>query len=142
MSVNLERFLKAQNLVYLKASQEIQNGKKRSHWMWYIFPQIIGLGSSETAKYYAIGDDKEAKAFLKHPVLGTNLRVITRTFLDLQNCSAEDVFGMLDSLKLHSCMTLFEAVSDNDTLFTAVIDKYFAGKRDSKTIALLQAQDP
>lgn len=141
MDVDLDRFLKAQNLVYLQAFQEIQNGQKRSHWMWYIFPQIIGLGSSDTARHYAIKDRMEAKFFLKHPVLGANLRMITRAFLDLQKCSAEDVLGPVDSLKLRSCMTLFEAVSDDETLFTAVIEKYFEGKRDSKTIAILQAFD-
>ena len=89
--------------------------------MWYIFPQITGLGSSDTAKQYAIRDGIEAKAFLKHPVLGSNLRMITKTFLNLQKGSAEEVFGTLDSLKLRSSMTLFEAVSDNKTLLQRLL---------------------
>ncbi|KGE12497.1 hypothetical protein DI53_3762 [Sphingobacterium deserti] len=121
MSIDLDRFLRAQNLVYLQALQEVQNGKKRSHWMWYIFPQITGLGSSDTAKQYAIRDGIEAKAFLKHPVLGSNLRMLTKTFLNLQKGSAEEVFGTLDSLKLRSSMTLFEAVSDNKTLLQRLL---------------------
>ncbi len=141
MGMDLERFLKAQNLVYLQAMQEVRSGQKRSHWMWYIFPQITNLGSSDTARYYAIRDGGEAKAFLAHPVLGENLRMISKVLLGLQGYSAQDIFGTVDALKLRSCMTLFDAVSEKETIFKAVIEKYFAGKLDSKTIAILQALD-
>ncbi len=110
--------------------------------MWYIFPQITALRSSDTAKQYAIRDGIEAKAFLKHPVLGSNLRMITKTFLNLQKGSAEEVFVTLNSLKLRSNMTLFKTVIDNKALFTAVINKYYRGKRNSRTIAILQAHNP
>jgi Uncharacterized conserved protein len=114
----LERFVKAQEQSYGQALQEIQNGRKRSHWMWYIFPQIQGLGHSPTAQYYAVRDQAEAKAYMAHPVLGSRLLEISKELLRLKSSNAREVFGSPDDMKLKSSMTLFETVSD---------DRYSAG---------------
>ncbi len=137
MTIDLDRFLKAQNHVYLNALQEVQNGQKRSHWMWYVFPQIAGLGSSDTSKFYAIQSLKEASAFLKHPVLGENITEISNALLGLSNLSAYDIFGSPDDLKLQSSMTLFSKVKDGNEVFRKVIEKYFNGKLDQSTIDIL-----
>lgn len=139
MTINLDRFLKAQNQVYLNALLEIKGGQKLSHWMWYVFPQIVGLGNSDTSKYYAIQNLDEASAFLKHPVLGQNLREISRVLLDLEGLSAHDIFGNPDDLKLQSCMTLFSEVCSGDKVFGKVLDKYFDGKADQKTLEILNS---
>lgn len=141
MTIDLDRFLKAQNHVYLNALQEVQNGQKRSHWMWYVFPQIAGLGSSDTSKFYAIQSLKEASAFLKHPVLGENITEISNALLGLSNLSAYDIFGSPDDLKLHSSMTLFSQVKDGNEVFMKVIEKYFNGKLDQSTIDILHDID-
>lgn len=141
MPYNLDRFLKAQNQVYLNAYQEIKQGKKQSHWMWYVFPQIAGLGSSETANYYAISSKEEAAAYLNHPVLGANLRTLSQLLLELPNTSAENIFGSIDALKLRSSMTLFSEVSNQDDVFQNVIEKYFDGQHDHKTFTILRALD-
>ncbi|WP_166333051.1 DUF1810 domain-containing protein [Sphingobacterium chungjuense] len=141
MTIDLDRFLKAQNHVYLNALQEIQNGKKKSHWMWYVFPQIVGLGHSDTSKFYAIQNLQEASAFLKHPVLGENLKAVSNALIDLSDLSAYDIFGSPDDLKLNSCMTLFSQVTSDSDIFGQVLDKYFAGKLDQKTIDILHNID-
>ena len=133
----LARFKNAQNDDYQTALAEIRNGRKRSHWMWYIFPQLAGLGQSDTARYFAIKDLREAAAYLKDKQLRTNLIAICRALLNLQSRDAHDIFGSPDDLKLRSCMTLFEQVSGAPPVFGQVLDEFFAGKRDQKTLDLL-----
>ena len=137
MQKGLERFVLAQEQSYQAALQEIRNGKKRSHWMWYVFPQIQGLGVSPTAMYYAIQDRKEAEAYLAHPVLGQRLHEICEALLALKSCDADEVFGFPDDRKLRSSMTLFYLVSGEE-LFRKVIEKFFAGELDPLTVSLLQ----
>jgi len=134
----LIRFLEAQNHVYLKALSEIKKGHKQSHWMWYIFPQLAGLGSSENARYFGITNLGEATAYLQHPTLGKHLLEITRALLSIKGKSASDIFGYPDDLKLHSCMTLFSRVEKTDPVFSEVINKYFGGLLDSRTLELLE----
>ena len=134
----LKRFLDAQTDDYNRALGEIRKGKKQSHWMWYIFPQIAGLGFSETAKYYALHDIKEARAYLEHPVLGSRLIEISRALLTIEGKTANQILGSPDDLKLHSCMTLFSQVEAADPVFEAVLDRYYSGLPDQRTLALLQ----
>ena len=134
--MNLERFLSAQENDYDIALSEIKNGRKQSHWMWYIFPQIQGLGYSSMAQFYAIKDREEAVAFLQHPVLGTRLIEITEALLCLKENDATKVMGYPDDLKLKSSMTLFYAVSDKE-IFKSVLDKFFGGKLDKRTLDIL-----
>jgi len=133
----LIRFLDAQNQVYLKALSEIKNGKKETHWMWYIFPQIKGLGSSETAKYYAIKDLKEATAYLEHPILGKHLVEITKEVLNIHGKTAAQIFGTPDDIKLRSCMTLFANVKNANPIFQKVLEKYFNALPDDRTVQLI-----
>lgn len=135
----LIRFLDAQNQVYLKALSEIKNGKKETHWMWYIFPQIKGLGSSETAKYYAIKDLEEATAYLKHPILGKHLIEITEEVLNLYGKTATQIFGTPDDMKLRSCMTLFANVNNANPIFQKVTYCYFNGLPDDRTLQLINS---
>jgi uncharacterized protein (DUF1810 family) len=135
----LIRFLDAQNQVYLKALSEIKNGKKETHWMWYIFPQIKGLGSSETAKYYAIKDLEEATAYLEHPILGKHLIEITEEVLNLNGKTATQIFGTPDDMKLRSCMTLFANVNNANPIFQKVTDRYFNGLPDDRTLQLINS---
>lgn len=130
---DLERFVEAQNMVYDMALQEIKNGQKRGHWIWFVFPQIKGLGHSYNSEFYGISGTKEAKAYLEHPLLGARLREITQAILDCGNPSADDILGFPDVLKVRSCMTLFDMVSPND-IFKQVLDKYYEGKPCDKTI--------
>ena len=134
--MTLERFVKAQENSYETALKEIQCGRKRSHWMWYIFPQMKGLGYSSTAQYYAIQSRKEAEAYLKHPILSKRLIEISETLLECESSSASKIFGYPDDMKLKSSMTLFALVSDNK-IFKDVLNKFFAGEMDRKTIQLL-----
>ncbi|TDE52750.1 DUF1810 domain-containing protein [Flavobacterium sp. GT3P67] len=133
----LIRFLEAQNQVYLKALSEIKKGKKNTHWMWYIFPQMKGLGSTETAQYYGIKDLNEATAYLQHPILGKHLVEISTEVLHIKGKIASDIFGTPDDLKLFSCMTLFANVENTDPVFAKVLDKYFNGLQDEATLLLL-----
>lgn len=133
---NLQRFLDAQQDVYDQALTEVQNGRKYSHWIWYIFPQLKGLGMSYNAHYYGIDGKEEAAAYLAHPVLGKRLREITSAFLQLKAQSAQDVFGSLDAMKVLSSMTLFNEVAPDD-LFQQVIDLYYQGKPDERTKMML-----
>ena len=130
---DLERFIEAQNMVYDIALQEIKNGHKRGHWIWFVFPQIKGLGHSYNSEYYGISGTTEAKAYLNHPLLGARLREISQALLDCGNPSADDILGFPDVLKVRSCMTLFDMVSPND-IFKQVLDKYYDGKPCDKTI--------
>ncbi len=136
----LKRFIDAQDSSYQTALSEIKNGKKRSHWMWYIFPQIQGLGFSETAVFYAIKDVNEAESFLKHTVLGSRLITISKALLELKNENANQIFGSPDDMKLKSSMTLFAALPDADPVFQAVLDKFFGGTKDTKTLQIINSQ--
>ena len=135
--IELTRFLEAQNQMYLKALSEIRNGKKQSHWMWFIFPQLKGLGHSETAKFYGISGVEEAAAYLSHPVLGKHLLQISNAFLNIDNLSATQILGSPDDMKLRSCMTLFANVPNADKVFENVIAKYFDGFQDELTLQRL-----
>ena len=136
MASDLSRFLKAQEGDYERALGEIRSGRKRSHWMWYIFPQIQGLGFSSTAQYYAIRDLQEAKDYLAHPVLGARLKEISSALLDLEGLSASEIFGYPDDLKLRSSMTLFRMADLDCPIFLEVLEKYYDGKPDYRTVDL------
>lgn len=137
---NLERFVEAQAHDYRIALQEVQTGCKRSHWMWYIFPQIKGLGRSETAQYYAIQSAEEAKAYLEHSVLGKRLQEISIALLGLPTSDAQTVFSYTDSLKLRSSMTLFYQVSKY-FVFKCVLEKFFDGELDRLTVSILEGKN-
>ena len=137
----LQRFIDAQEKNYSTALAEIINGKKRTHWMWYIFPQIRGLGMSEMSKLYAIEDIQEAAEFLNHPVLGSRLVRICIELLNLESNDAHSVFGSPDDLKLHSSMTLFSSVPLANPVFQKVLDKFFDGKKDEKTLSIIEKAD-
>lgn len=136
MENRLDRFLTAQERSYDTALSEIKNGHKRSHWMWYIFPQIAGLGMSSTAQYYSIADIEEAREYITHPVLGARLLEISRALLTLDSSDATAVMGYPDDLKLRSSMTLFAQISE-DPVFNAVIDKFYGGRPDTRTLHIL-----
>jgi uncharacterized protein (DUF1810 family) len=135
----LERFLDAQDRggTYEAAVAELRSGRKRSHWMWFVFPQIAGLGHSATARRYAISSLDEAKAYLAHPVLGPRLVESARIVAGLQGSSAEDIFGGIDAMKLRSSMTLFGRADPANPVFVAVLDAYFGGVADEATDRLL-----
>lgn len=137
MEHNLKRFITAQKAVFQTAIAELQNGRKESHWMWYIFPQIQGLGFTETSKFYAIKNLQEAKEFLNHRVLGPRLVLISSVLLDSPLKDAHKIFGSPDDLKLHSSMTLFSEVPDADPVFKKVLDKFFESRKDNKTLKML-----
>lgn len=137
---SLERFVDAQERMYDRALAEVKDGKKLSHWIWYIFPQLKGLGESYNSYFYGIDNIEEASAYLKHPILGARLREITATFLNLKGVNAQDVFGFLDAMKVRSCMTLFDEVAEDD-LYRKVIDRYYGGLADEKTLVLLSKSD-
>lgn len=130
---SLDRYLDAQDKSYEQALEEIKKRRKRSHWMWYIFPQIKGLGQSPTSIYYSIQNLEEANEYLKNPILGTRLKEITNELLNLELNDPVQIFGGIDSLKLKSCMTLFDYISDDD-IFKKVLDKYYDGKLDELTL--------
>lgn len=139
VNYDLDRFIKAQDsgwATYSGALSEIKEGHKRGHWIWYVFPQIKGLGHSYNSEFYGISSKHEAKAYLEHPELGKRLREITRALLDCSNPSAFNILGFPDVLKVQSCMTLFDLVSPND-IFNEVLEKYYEGKRCDKTIKRL-----
>ena len=137
MSKCIDRFLEPQKTSHAIALEEVRNGRKVSHWMWYIFPQLRGLGQSNVAWYYGIEDFCEAKAYLAHPVLGRRLREITRAALELSETDPAKIFGWPDNMKFRSCMTLFAQVSEDD-LFAQALDKFFGGQEDSMTLELLK----
>ena len=135
---DLERFLDAQATDYSRALSEIRNGRKQSHWMWYIFPQIAGLGLSDTAQFYSIKNRNEASDYLNHPVLGNRLIDISSALLRIDGKTANQILGSPDDLKLKSSMTLFSLLSDTDPVFQEVLDKFFDGQPDQRTIAILE----
>ncbi|MET4137920.1 DUF1810 domain-containing protein [Pedobacter sp. UYP1] len=134
---DLERFITAQKGVFQTALGEIQNGKKITHWMWYIFPQIQGLGFTENSKYYGIKDLQEATEFLQHRVLGPRLILTCNTLLSLETNDAHQVFSSPDDLKLKSCMTLFSEIPDSNPVFDKVLKKFFNGLKDHITLKIL-----
>lgn len=137
---NLQKFINAQQGDYATALAEIKRGRKVTHWMWYIFPQIQGLGFSETSKYYAIRNITEAQEFLKHPVLGPRLIDICSALLDLKSQDAHAIFGSPDDLKLKSSVTLFASLPEADPVFDKVLDRFFNGARDHRTLEILGKQ--
>lgn len=137
---NLIRFLEAQKDKYEIALAEIKTGKKLSHWMWYVFPQIAGLGFTDYNIFYAIKDIPEATSYLKHPILGQRLIEISNELLKIENKTALDILGKPDTRKLKSCMTLFSLLPNTNSVFTSVLDKYYQGEADEKTIAILQSK--
>ena len=137
--MTLERFIKAQNTTYEEALSEIKMGKKRSHWIWFIFPQMKGLGLSHMSQFYGIENIDEAREYLANPVLGTRLVEISEALLNLQeNDPAVVMGGSPDDMKLQSSMTLFAAVSDDNSVFHRVLDKFFGGEKDRKTLEILK----
>ena len=138
---NLERFVSAQATTYHAARQELQRGRKQTHWMWFIFPQIEGLGQSPTSKLYAIKSKQEARHYLRHPLLGARLVECTNILLGLKGRSAHEIFGSPDDLKLKSSMTLFERLEGQDSVFSKVLDMYFQGEQDTRTVDLLHRQE-
>ncbi|WP_333656933.1 MULTISPECIES: DUF1810 domain-containing protein [Anaerolinea] len=134
---NLERFVQAQEGVYAQALSEIRAGEKRTHWMWFIFPQALGLGFSPLSQYYGIRSLDEAQAYLAHPVLGARLRECFEALLRLEGRSTHQIFGSPDDWKLRSCATLFALISSPGSVFHQVLDRYFDGHMDDRTIALM-----
>ncbi|HKO67365.1 MAG TPA: DUF1810 domain-containing protein [Burkholderiaceae bacterium] len=134
---DLRRFVDAQHGIYESALSEISQGQKSSHWMWFIFPQYAGLGSSSTSQRYAIKSVAEADAYLKHPVLGPRLLECGQALLRVEGRSAQQIFGSPDDMKLHSSATLFAHVSPGGSVFERVLDKYFRGAGDAKTLQLI-----
>ena len=135
---HLERFVQAQTGIYEQALAELTRGRKQSHWMWFVFPQIAGLGFSAMSQRYAIADAEEARAYLAHPVLGPRLRACCDATLAVDGRTAHDIFGSPDDLKLRSSATLFAAVSEPGSIFQRVLDKYFDGRPDGETRRLLE----
>jgi uncharacterized protein (DUF1810 family) len=136
---HLERFVTAQQGDYAQALAELRNGRKRSHWMWYVFPQFSGLGRSEIAHFYAIKSIEEARAYLNHPLLGARLTECCEALLAIDGKSATEILGFPDDLKLRSSATLFASISSPGSVFTRVIDKFFNGHPDPKTLDLITA---
>jgi uncharacterized protein (DUF1810 family) len=136
--LNLGRFVDAQERDYPSVLEELRAGQKRSHWIWYIFPQIEGLGGSPMSRTYAICSRDEAKAYSEHPVLGPRLRECTQLVVNVEGRSAEQIFPYPDNLKFRSCMTLFERSAADPTIFRAALLKYFAGKGDRLTLEILE----
>jgi uncharacterized protein (DUF1810 family) len=134
---NLQRFISAQEGDYETALKEIRSGRKRSHWMWYIFPQIDGLGFSDMAKRYGIKDLTEAAQYLEHPLLGSRLIEISQALLELPGNNATEIMGSPDNLKLHSSMTLFSLIPATNPVFDAVLKKFFKGQQDNGTLRLI-----
>lgn len=133
----LDRFVKAHEKSYETALAEIKKGRKTSHWMWYIFPQLKGFGSSDTAQFYGLKNLAEAQAFLDHPVLGQHLREITAELLLVKTNNATEVFGKPDDMKLLSCMTLFASVDNTAEVFQKVLDTFFGGRKDPRTLEFI-----
>lgn len=134
-SYELQRFVLAQNPVYEDVLAELRAGHKRSHWMWFIFPQIKGLGHSDLARKFAIASLEEARAYIKHPVLGARLRECSRLVAEVTGLSAEEIFGYPDYMKFHSSMTLFAHATEDNRVFIECLRKYFGAKEDFLTLA-------
>ncbi|MFL5778174.1 MAG: DUF1810 domain-containing protein [Chloroflexota bacterium] len=137
MTDDLERFVAAQEQVYESVLQELRRGSKTGHWMWFIFPQIAGLGQSPTSRHFAIGSLEEARAYLEHPLLGRRLRECAGLVLGIEGRTAEEIFGSIDARKLRSSMTLFQRAAREDPVFQQVLDRYYHGTADEATDAIL-----
>ncbi len=135
---DLARFLEAQNGIFSAIAAELDRGRKTSHWIWFAFPQIEGLGTSTMSRRYAIASPDEARAYLGHPVLGARLRELTEIAMSHKTSSALDIFGPIDALKFRSCLTLFAAVSEPDSIFGHALDQFFAGQGDERTLEWLR----
>lgn len=135
---NLSRFLEAQESMYTIALSELRAGQKLTHWMWFIFPQLDGLGASKTSNYYSIKCMEESRKYLEHPVLGTRLLDCTKYAIAIQGRTIRQIFGTPDNMKFCSSMTLFEHVAAPNSVFSYALDKYFAGKRDAETLRLIR----
>ena len=143
MNYDLQRFLDAQALMYQQALKEVEGGKKEDHWIWFIFPQLKGLGKSNSSRYFGISGIDEARAYYEHPVLGARLREVTTSLL-MNDKSADEIFGKLDAQKVRSCMTLFNHIvkyvlENEDDLFQKALNKFYDGKGDALTGKLLNA---
>jgi uncharacterized protein (DUF1810 family) len=138
MSDDLERFVAAQEPVYDTVLEELRRGRKTGHWIWFIFPQLRGLGSSENSRFYGLASLEEAERYLAHRVLGRRLRECAGLVLDASAASAEDIFGSLDARKVHSSMTLFHRAAPDDPIFTRVLEGYYDGSLDERTVRLLE----
>ena len=136
-SFNLERFVDAQNSSYDQVCDELRAGHKRSHWIWFIFPQMRGLGHSEMAHFFGISSRQEARAYLEHPVLGARLRECTGLVVGVNGRSVDQIFGYPDNLKFHSSMSLFASIAPDEPVFQQALQKYFGGELDPNTVALL-----
>ena len=134
---DLDRFVAAQDGVHARALTELKQGRKQSHWMWFVFPQIAGLGTSPRASLYAIASTKEARAYLAHPLLGPRLGACTAAMLGHRERSAESILGPVDAMKFRSSMTLFEAVADKPALFADALEVFYDGERDAATLRIL-----
>jgi uncharacterized protein (DUF1810 family) len=138
-SHNLQRFIDAQENTYQQALSELRRGKKQTHWIWYIFPQVAGLGSSSMAERYAIKSSAEAVAYAEHDILGARLRECTQALLAHEGRDIDDIMGFPDNLKLKSSMTLFAAISPPGSIFETVLDQFFGGQSDEKTVSFLKS---
>jgi len=136
--VSLERFVTAQAQIYPRVMAELKAGCKQSHWMWFIFPQIAGLGHSTMAQMYAVASLDEARAYLAHPLLGARLRECCQAVMTVEGKTAHEIFGSPDDVKFRSCLTLFARAAPNETLFTDLLDKYFDGEADELTLQKLR----
>jgi uncharacterized protein (DUF1810 family) len=134
---SLSRFINAQETIFEVVLAELRSGQKRSHWMWYIFPQIEGLGHSPTSRYYAIKSLDEAREYLNHPILGSRLVECAEILLGIEGRTAAEIFGFPDDLKFRSCMTMFSWAAKANSIFDRVLEKYFDGKPDKETLKLL-----
>ncbi len=137
--IDLQIFVQAQEDIYEQALAELKNGSKESHWMWFVFPQIAGLGNSEMARKYAIPNMADAKAYLSHDLLGSRLRECTEAVLAVEGRTAHEILGSPDDMKLKSCMTLFEVADGPDSIFSSILEKYFEGQRDERSLMILNA---
>lgn len=140
-ATTLTRFLDAQDSIYAQALAELKSGRKQTHWMWYIFPQISGLGCSETAKFYAIRDLQEARDYLSHPILGTRLIEAATALLAVRGKTANQIMGSPDDMKLRSSMTLFSLLPNADPVFQQILATYFNGSPDQRTLDLIKHSD-
>lgn len=141
MQYDLSRFIRAQESDYRQALAEIRNGRKNSHWIWYIFPQLKGLGHSPMSEYYGIQDLNEAKAYLADPILGARLKELCQALLSLETNDALQVMGCPDNIKLRSSMTLFDAATESEDVFQRVLDKFFDGEKDRITLGMLRSHE-
>ena len=136
---NLRRFVDAQEPVFSEALLELERGHKRTHWMWFIFPQLAGLGSSPMARHFGIHSLEEARAYLHHPLLGARLRQCCETLLKVEGRSAHEILGSPDDLKFRSCLTLFELAAPDEPLFARCLEKFYGGSRDELTLDLCRS---